>query len=378
MLSLMKRVDVKNRDCLEEAFTSWWNGSEDNSRFFFSKKHENEGFENVDTLIVVFSSLGSGLVRPEWGGTLKQLGVFDAKSRYKVLHVLDPAYSWFNQDPSCKWKGGEYYENEIKKRIYDTSVERVIFLGDSMGGAGALRFCHLANYTLSFTPQIDLVGYAAVKRSDFKLSTKKEFKERIALNVKNTNSNNYVEIHYGEHCTEDVRQIKILRDDVNYSPNVKIVTHDFDDHTLSIHLKKKNELEPLISKFFKCAIGDFSEEEKLEELRKSKPLLPVGTCMGVYYDCYHLGEVIEVDEKLRKILVRYVPNNDEYWEDYPSNNPIVERREGDFRVVSREEFEGRVVLRRGDEETRERLFFEREEEGEGEKEEIEGRTMRML
>ena len=38
-----------------------------------------------------------------------------------------------------------------------------------MGGAGALRFCHLANFTLSFTPQIDLVGYEAVKRSDFEV-----------------------------------------------------------------------------------------------------------------------------------------------------------------------------------------------------------------
>lgn len=90
-----------------------------------------------------------------------------------MLHVLDPAYSWFNQDPGCEWKGGEWFEAEIKKRVYESSVERVVFLGDSMGGAGALRFCHLSNFTLSFTPQIDLIGYEAVKRADFTAEAKR-------------------------------------------------------------------------------------------------------------------------------------------------------------------------------------------------------------
>ena len=53
-----------------------------------------------------------------------------------------------------------------------------MFLGDSMGGAGALRFSHLSNFTLSFTPQINLVGYEAVKRVDFTMEVKKNFRKR--------------------------------------------------------------------------------------------------------------------------------------------------------------------------------------------------------
>ena len=52
-----------------------------------------------------------------------------------------------------------------------------------MGGAGALRFCHLANFTLSFTPQIDLVGYEAVKRSDFEVRGCEERSDELRRRV---------------------------------------------------------------------------------------------------------------------------------------------------------------------------------------------------
>ena len=77
LLALCKRVSNRGvKSMLEEAVTSWWNGSE-HGRVFYSPKHATEGAGEgalVDTLLVVFSSLGSGLVRPEWGGTLSQLG----------------------------------------------------------------------------------------------------------------------------------------------------------------------------------------------------------------------------------------------------------------------------------------------------------------
>ena len=110
----------------------------------------------------------------------------------------------------------------------------------------------------------------------------------------------------------------------------------------------------------KRAVGETKEKEIQEEARRKVKLLPVGTCVGVYYDKYHLGEVMDVDEKERKILVKYSPNNDEYWEDYPA---VVE---DDIRVISREDFECGVDLKRDE---------GGEEEGEAG---IEGRTMRSL
>ena len=102
------------------------------------------------------------------------------------------------------------------------------------------------------------------------LETKTAFKERIARNVNMAGANNYVEVHYGEYCVEDVRQIKTLGDEIVNNEHVKVVKHDFDDHTLSINLKKKGKLNDIVKKFLKIAVGDFSEEEKLEELRRSK------------------------------------------------------------------------------------------------------------
>ena len=140
--------------------------------------------------------------------------------------------------------------------------------------------------------------------------------------------------------------------------------HDFDDHTLSIDLKKKGQLESIVDKFLKRAVGEMDEEEIQEDARKVK-LLPVGTFVGVYYDKYHLGEVIDVNENERKVLIKYSPNNDEYWEDYPA---VIE---DDIRVISREDFESGVDLKR-DEGEGEEKEEEKEEVG------IEGRTMRNL
>jgi hypothetical protein len=113
-------------EVLEESLTSWWHGGI--GRFTFKgtcKQQSDRG-----KLLVVFSSLGSGLARPEWGGTLEALapveGVLD------VLHVLDPSFSWYQQDPTCTWKGKEYYRNRLQELT--SSYDGVMYLGDSMGG----------------------------------------------------------------------------------------------------------------------------------------------------------------------------------------------------------------------------------------------------
>ena len=68
-------------------------------------------------------------------------------------------------------------------------------MGDSMGAAAALSFCHLADSCLAFTPQVDVRGYSALKRLDFKEQDKIELKNRIIANVKAKGT--AVEIHYG-------------------------------------------------------------------------------------------------------------------------------------------------------------------------------------
>ena len=86
------------------------------------------------SIIVSFSSLGDYLIRPEFKRTLEGLAV-------DKLFVMDPACSWFMNDPSCRWQGYSYYERKIEE--ITGPYKHVIMLGDSMGGSGSLLFSHL-------------------------------------------------------------------------------------------------------------------------------------------------------------------------------------------------------------------------------------------
>jgi hypothetical protein len=218
---------------LEEAFTSWWHGG--TGRFSLTDN-------GSDKVLVVFSSLGSGIARPEWAGSLKNV-----VANLDVLHVLDPSFSWYCQDPTCQWKGGEYYEQELARRLKD--YKHVMFLGDSMGAAASLRFSKLANKVLAFTPQVDIHHYEAITRTDFSSSIRDDFQVALMENVKTTAAD--ITIHYGNRCDEDVRHVGLLP----IRENVALVDHDYDDHILSLHLRDLGKLHVMVEE----AITSFCE-----------------------------------------------------------------------------------------------------------------------
>ena len=223
-------------EILEESVTSWWHAG--NGRFSFKGQPEN--YRGKGKLLIVFSSLGSGLARPEWGGSLA--GVAPIEGSLDVLNVLDPAFSWYQQDPSCTWKGQEFYRNRLKDLT--SSYDEVMYLGDSMGAAAALLFADLADQVLVFTPQIDISTYDAIKRMDFPSHLRSSFKDAVIDAV--NKSKCHIKIHYGSGCNEDVSQIGCLIEKVGEKSRVTLVPHDFDDHVLSIHLKDKGELKSII------------------------------------------------------------------------------------------------------------------------------------
>merc|ERR1740139_2018971 len=151
---------------------------------------------------------------------------------------MDPAFSWYNQDPSCQWQGGDYYTHELKKHL--CGYQRVFFLGDSMGAAAALRFSSLADKVLAFTPQVDISEYPAITRLDFPPAVRNGVRHKVIDAVKQTNAD--ITIHYGIHCEEDVKQIAMLP----VKKNVHLIEHDFDDHILSLHLREKGILQEII------------------------------------------------------------------------------------------------------------------------------------
>ncbi|GMI40884.1 hypothetical protein TrCOL_g4345 [Triparma columacea] len=323
---------------IEENFTNWYHGGmvgegEEGgwgrrARLIKSVRQTNASVSDK-TLLLVFSSLGSGLVRPEWGGTLGAVGAFEPESTFDVVHVMDPGYSWWNTGAGTGWDMGEWYEGEVREIIEGGGYGKVAMLGDSMGGAGALRFSGLADFTLAFTPQVDLRGYKAVKREDFGEERKVLFKEKLVAVVGGGEGD--VEIHYGEDCVEDVRQIGCIEGEVKRE-GVRFVKHPYDGHELSIELRKRGELKDVVGRWIRKVQGIQSEEEILEEKMAKMPILEVGTKVGVYYDRYHIGEVVEVNRKDRKILVKYKEKGDEYWEDYPS------KVEDDIRVIEEEDY----------------------------------------
>lgn len=237
---------------LEECFTSWWHASTSRSRFELISFNAEGSVNNVPIaqkkVLVVFSSLGSGIARPEWQGTLRSIGALSMDD-LDVLHVMDFAFSWYCQDPTCEWKGGEYFEHEL--RNWTKNYQSIFFLGDSMGATGALRFSQLAKAVLAFTPQIDVSNYAAVTRSDFSSDRRLQLKQEIIDAV--TMSKADISIHFGSQCQEDVFQVSLLPT----RNNLLLTEHDYDDHVLSLHLRQVGRLSDLV----KDALGVFLEQK---------------------------------------------------------------------------------------------------------------------
>eukprot|EP01043_Picozoa_sp_COSAG02_P024526 COSAG02_NODE_1342_length_13169_cov_11.075905_5_plen_1026_part_00 len=179
--SVETKVLQPYRPMLEEALTGWWHAGV--SRFELRSLSGRTDDATGGTVIVVCSSLGTGIVRPEWGGTLRQLSLEAAAAasagRVDVLHVIDPSSTWWSQDPGCRWDGFSYYQQEVAARV--AGYDRVLVLGDSMGGGGALMLAPLAHRVLCFTPQLDLASYPAITRTDFDSARRATYKEQIEV-----------------------------------------------------------------------------------------------------------------------------------------------------------------------------------------------------
>ena len=113
-----------------------------------------------------------------------------------MLYVLDPARSWYSQDPGCTWSGFEYFESEISKVVESGGYRHVLMMGDSMGGSGALLFAHLATRVLAFVPQCELEQYPMCTRRDFTAKARQAFSARLLNSV--LTSSAHISVHLGE------------------------------------------------------------------------------------------------------------------------------------------------------------------------------------
>ena len=126
------------------------------------------GDEHERVLVVSFASRGVGIARHEFGATIRALATHGslAHSVVDVLAFADTADGWYTQDGDARWRGA----TEVRRALISATrhADRVIFIGDSMGGAACLRFARFADLVVAFSPQVRLRGDPYVGRPELR------------------------------------------------------------------------------------------------------------------------------------------------------------------------------------------------------------------
>eukprot|EP00928_Gymnodinium_smaydae_P008372 TRINITY_DN13050_c0_g1_i1.p1 TRINITY_DN13050_c0_g1~~TRINITY_DN13050_c0_g1_i1.p1 ORF type:complete len:423 (-),score=26.59 TRINITY_DN13050_c0_g1_i1:13-1281(-) len=215
-------------DRMTHLVTRIWHAAETLEPLFFSRR----GHARRDTLVIAFSSLGCGVIRPEWRSTL----ALD-NNDFDVAHCFDAGCSWYCTDPyTGMWDGGVQWEHMIEHA--SKPYARVCLLGDSMGGSAALRFARFAtDVVIAFTPQVDVSNCPADCRPDFSPKCQEDLRERILAETAECTAS--VIVHVGRD-PYDLAQASMLPE------SVKVVNHDVDGHLVSLQLKQDGVLRDIV------------------------------------------------------------------------------------------------------------------------------------
>lgn len=217
------------------------------------------------TLVVAFSALGwNGIVRPEWGGTLR-----DSKD-IVVIHALDSCKSWFMSNPvTGSLDNGIWWDESLANLA--APFGRVCLVGESMGGTAALRFARHASKSgtvVSLVPQIDLKDFPAFSvRDDFDKVHKDQLLGLIKQSLETTSAR--VVIHVGRNA-DDLRQLNHIESTVHEHSvlglqvdaplpryniqsshavgncRLRVVKHDVEGHAMGAGLKARGTLRKVI------------------------------------------------------------------------------------------------------------------------------------
>ena len=208
----------------------------------FDSAHVRAAADGATTLVLVFSSLGwNGVVRAEWGATLRAAG----DDKIVIAHCLDTAQSWFMTDPmSGEYDDGAWWDTTLLELC--APYERVCILGESMGASGALRFArHATGSVVALVPQIDVRDFVeyAEARADFGDERKQRLRESIVHACKQTKAR--LVLHVGQD-PPDLRQLSYLPPTEVEGDRLRVVRHDVPGHALGAGLKAQGLLRKTI------------------------------------------------------------------------------------------------------------------------------------
>ena len=190
------------------------------------------------TLVIVFSSLGwHGVVRAEWGATLRAAG----EESIVVAHALDTSQSWFLTNPiDGEYDDGSWWDRQLDEMC--RSYGRVCILGESMGATAALRYArHATTAVVALVPQIDVRDFEYSGRADFSFERKAQLKAAIQQSCQEMTAR--LVLHVGQD-PPDLRQLDYLPDEV--MDKATVVKHDVAGHALGAGLKAQGLLRKTV------------------------------------------------------------------------------------------------------------------------------------
>lgn len=246
---------------LEKVFSSWWYAASD--RFSFLPGHATSAEEkSTRKVLVVFSSLDiDGNMVADWSNVIQK--AISASPKLDVLQVLDPASSFFCQDPDCEWSGCDYYQSTLEELLQN--YQTVMFVGEGSGASAALQFSSISDRVLAFAPVIKLSPCVGAQRIDIPEFVQLAFQEQLLETVKKTGA--AITVHYARGHKASRGQMKLLPK----KKHVELVAHEVEQLNLSSHLQAERQTDPALRDIIDAAIGQISSPRTPKQSNKNAP-----------------------------------------------------------------------------------------------------------
>eukprot|EP01095_Lingulamoeba_sp_RSL-Kostka_P015852 TRINITY_DN745_c1_g1_i1.p1 TRINITY_DN745_c1_g1~~TRINITY_DN745_c1_g1_i1.p1 ORF type:complete len:276 (+),score=59.22 TRINITY_DN745_c1_g1_i1:33-860(+) len=195
--------------------------------------------EKQDTIVISFSGGAiqlASIPRAEFVKTLKDLPC-------DQLFLADPDQSWYYNDPERNWDGINHLQERLGNLLKDYS--NIMVVGNCLGGTGALLFSNLATQAVVFNPFINFINDKRLKVRYGSSRLPKDIKKKHTnlLNDTISQCRGDVYVHVSELNEDDLDQSKYLDTSLE---NLHIIYHPWSQKNLPGHLKKRDELIPLI------------------------------------------------------------------------------------------------------------------------------------
>lgn len=188
----------------------------------------------ADRLIIWFG----GINEPHFNPEIARLANCD------ILTFRDTTNSWYTTGFTTRHINIDQAIIELKQFIAERKYKKICLCGQSSGGYGALLYSHMLNADLciAFSPQTrnmfngqcQMTPHIRIKDVGELFTNSSE--TRILLNMSRSESD-----HQDQFAWNDWLQI----DKLKASPNVTVITHPYNNHSVSVKLREDGVLYKL-------------------------------------------------------------------------------------------------------------------------------------